>query len=166
MPMRWKGASSANFFEGHFLPELQHEFAKIGPVALTGVANQPISKHVMYDDYTRQARRRMERATQDSLQEYLIETTALGKLAEVFSSKSGPGGRVGGRDVSVGLGISSGLPQVELRYKLFTGSLRVSVGLRGETKVDFKTRQMGEMRLVTRYDPRRNEYGLACRIGF
>ncbi len=166
-PSIWKGADSSTFYRSHFLPELQQEFAKIGPVALTSVANQAISMHVLYDEYTRQAQRRMERATQDSLKNYLLETTTLGKLNEVFSSKRGPGNqRPEGREVSFGLGISGGVPQVEMRYKLFSASLRISVGVHGEAKVEIRTHQLGETHLVTRYDPRRNEYGLACRFGF
>lgn len=163
----WKSAGSVRFYQGHFLPELDHELSKIGPLALTNAGAQPISKHVLYDDYTRQARRRMERATQDAVQEYLLETTSLGKLEEIFSSKSGPGtSRRSGGSFSVGMGISSGVPQVEMRYKMFTSTVRVSIGAKGEAKIDFKTRQMGQTHLVTRFDPGSGEYGLSYRLGF
>lgn len=161
-----EGAGRRTFFDGYLVPRMSRQLESVAPEHFAPQSAREIESYVLHDDVTYAARRCVERGARRALKSYLLETTALGRIGRSIKRESGSSAAEGPEELRFGVGISHGEPQLEIRYDVRFGSLRVHLGVTGSAKLEFAHVRMSETRLVAGYDPDDGNFSVACRVRF
>lgn len=167
----------AGFYAVHLLPRLERRFADLGmrdPRAVLALHGPSVSN--AYEDFTREAERRAERATQRALQDYILETSGLETRAELWFDRRGrksaagveSGADADGRRLGIRVGVSHLLPKVDLDYPVGQAStVRLQVRLHGELGVEYETGRRLRSRVYAGYrEDHDGRYDLEWRLRF
>ena len=166
----------STFFHGMLLPRLNRQLDEMAPYRGVPQAQPQLDDFVLFDELTEAVGRRAEKATRRAVKEYLLESTPLGR--GVLRLKSGgrrdmaggipaaPKTRSGRDALSFGLSVSHNLPEVQARYDILRGTLRVGVRADGSVGVSLEHEKLARTRLWVGYDAEDHGYDLQYRIRF
>jgi len=164
----WSASPDGLFYRGHLIPKMDQQLQKLAPIDLGKVPGQALSAHMLFEEYTKATQRGVEHATKRAIRDFVLEETALSRAVSVFRHGKGSEDASAdpSREVALGVGISGGSPEVVMQYDLESGSLRARLGTGGSAGLEFKHHRLTRTHVVARYDARRQEYALRCRIAF
>jgi hypothetical protein len=166
----------STFFHGMLLPRLNRSLDEMAPYRGVPHAQSQLDDFVLFDELTNAVGRRAEKATRRAVKEYLLETTPLGR--GLIRLKSGGRRDIAGgipaarptssrRDaLSFGLTVSHNLPEVQARYDIMRGTLRVGVRADGSVGFSLDHEKLARTRLWFGYDAEDGAYDLQCRVRF
>ena len=151
------------FYETHLLPRMSKQLSRLAPINPGPVPGLPFEDDIRMGELTRQVSRRMESAAGRALQDFLMDTTALGRVAEIEKSHRSKNGR--SRSRSIIFGVSHGLPEVELKYKRARGTMRLGLAANGNLGLELSGGRHGRHRAFAAYDMKDERLTFLFRIG-
>jgi len=161
------------FVRSYLLPRLSSQFDGLAPRHPIVDTSHDRVDHVLYASLTAAAQRGAERGARDALKNFLIETTAVGRLFgsskrnRSASAESAPPVQAPSRPSSgFGVGISHGRPELEWRYSAKANSLRLRVTSDGAAGLSFSRSRLNQTNLSVAYSPRRQQYNLYLSLAF
>jgi hypothetical protein len=121
-------------------------------------------------DYDREHRavtqtieRRVVRATQQEVKDFLMQSLEIDDIRRSASSVPSSGASSPFR---FHFGVSHLAPKLDLRYRVGQGALNVSLGARGQVGLDLDTGRLASAFVHVDYDRRTKTSGLSFRLGF
>ncbi len=167
-PGRPLAAPAANrFFGAHFFPRVSSQFRHVVPIAPTP-AGTDLADSMVFAAVSETARYHAEKGTRKAVKAYLLEVTTLERTVQAIKVRSKKSGHGAGdyEALRVGVGISHGKPEVEVRRRDPAGTLRIRLGLQGSVGLEFKQLRQRYSRVFVRYDADDDRYDLGCRFSF
>lgn len=158
-PLRHGGGG---FFHGHLLPRLEKQLETLGPYQVLSAEEG----RLLFERATRDAQRRAGRGTRRALKEYLLASTSVGRFVDGLEWGGRRSAGAQGRAPRIGLGIRSGVPDLEYRRALGRGLLRAALSVEGRVRLEYRGGLASTMGLRVDYDPVSRELDLAYRVGF
>lgn len=162
---------SKRFYQERFLPELSNRLGYMGTVDLITIPGQSLNEHLLYETLQDDTQRSIERAARDSLSDFLLEETSLRKVMDAIERRAGRGGGGGEKVRRAGtakfdVGISSGLPVLEMDYLLRKSTLTFKVKTTGHTSIQYKRSGFSRTRMQAVFNPIEDWYGVSCLVSF
>jgi hypothetical protein len=168
------------FYKGELLPRLSYRLDRHRDRVQPRIApGEEWLEHLVWEQASADVQRDVERATRKALRDHLLENT---KLSHVVASieRRARGGRDGGataaaapgtgpareRRIDWDLGFHSAIPEVEMRYRLPRGDVRLDVGLDGDVGLRYRHAAMGSTEVSADYDSDDETYRLLAIVRF
>jgi hypothetical protein len=120
--------------------------------------------HVLFDELTESVRRGAKSVTRKALRNYLLEAVNLDRGIDRLRSEI-RGERRATRDVDFHVGFHHMLPEVGVRYRLGSRSLRFSVGADGDVGVRLTTDRFANADVAVGFDGN-DEFRIRTRFSF
>lgn len=169
----WQPDSEATgrFLRGHLMPRFERQFGQLGQYRWTAQENQASPENALREQVTEAARRGFERATQRAIEDYLIEETALRFLVRSLDRRSHQPASEGSRQgrpaaVRWGVGLSGGLPELELRTRFGSTQVRFELAADGELGIGYRSPRSGRADVFARFEPSESRYSLNTRFSY
>jgi hypothetical protein len=175
---------SRTFYRGELLPRLTTRLERHRDRAMPFVApGEEWREQLAWEQMSDEVQRDVERATRKAVRDHLLENTRLSDVVDSLERRAFRGRRQGDsqtmasgagpsaqdlkeRRVDWDLGFHSGVPEVEMRYRLDQGDVRVNVGLAGSADVRYRHAAMGRTEVSAGYDADDEIYSLVAIFGF
>jgi len=163
--------SNTQSFQSLWLSNVETYLQRVSHGDLATYPGRPLHEEMYYESVNQATYRSLRRATGRALEDYLLAETGLDRIVENFGNNVG-GTRLAGklsspRALSIDLGISSFLPEVQLKPRLGDDKMRIRIRATGSVSLDYRTaRWGGQCWIGTRLDPVRQRYSFSYLLSF
>ena len=155
------------FFKGHLLPRMSRQLSAIAPIHALETQRNRFDHSSLHDWFSDAVAYRARRAARKAAKTYLYEETAVGSWVESLRvGRHGFGQPAKERAMDVGIEVSHGIPEVEMRHRAAVGTTRFAVGLDGSVSVRFRPMHSISGQLAADYDADLSQYSVSYRLGF
>jgi hypothetical protein len=167
-----RGAFAALSRHGKLDRRVAFELSSLDAMREVTELQGPVNDHVLYEMMVERVERGVEKATRRALTGELLENTSLGTFLARFDRRSrgdALGAAAGSSRLAdrtdFGLRVHSGLPQVEMRYRMKQSVLGLNFGADGGIRFDIGDRRTDRARVTVGYDGD-DTFQVGARIGF
>ncbi len=155
------------FFKGHLLPRMSRQLSEVEPIHSLETQRNRFDHSGLHDWISNTVAHRARRGARKAARTYVLEETAVGSWVESFRvGLHGFGQPAKGRTMDVGIEVSHGIPEVEMRHRSAAGTTRFAVGLDGSVSVRFRPARSISAGLAADYDADLSQYRVSYRFGF
>ena len=154
------------FIDTYLMPRLNGQLNQVVAPMHLGTSTELVD-YVLYDSLMQVTRIHAERGVRRALKSFVLESTPLGRLNKSIRSSVGGGKKRGNSaGVKFGVGVSHGLPKLEMRYRSGAAHIRLNLDAVGAAGIEFSHEQALRTRVWVGYDIDEGDVNLACRFGF
>lgn len=163
-----------SFLRDHLMPRIGQQLDKLGPLDEARIPGRWPEDRAYAERLGARTRDVVRHAAGKAMRDFLLEETT---LSRVMTSLESVAERVEdraprvvsrpGAGFKLDLAIAHGAPQLLLGRSLGSGSLRFSLGSRGDVGVRLRRYRPGHRTgMVAKLDPARERYTVSCSLGF
>jgi len=162
---------NASSFQAHWLASVEGQLQRISHGDLATYPGRPLDEEMYYESVNQAAYSGLRRATGRALEEYLLAETGLDRVIARFGNRverTTLAGKISSpRALSIDLGISSFLPEVQLKPTLGDDRMRIRIRASGLVGLDYRAaRRGGQSWVAARLDPVRQRYTFSYLLAF
>lgn len=153
------------FLERHLMPRVSQQLERVTPILTLESESAEWQNSRMHSWFSGTAEDRASRGLRRAAKAYFVEETAVGPLIESLRVSRDGFGRVArprtGTDL--GLRLSHGRPQLDVRRRSYIGTTRFGVGLDGSLGIEFRPARSETGSFAAGYDVRESRFSLSFR---
>ncbi|MDH3627922.1 MAG: hypothetical protein OEV00_01685 [Acidobacteriota bacterium] len=173
LPALRRSEQTRGFVAGHLVPGLVRSLDRETSFHRTFTDVHELQGHALFEYYVDRTERRVGRGALRAAKLYMLERTGLESAIDGWLNRRGRGsvadlGDASGasRDTSYGVGISGGLPEASVTRRLEKSQVRLLLGVRGRSSVEYRHQRFEGVRLRLHHDIEEQHTGLDLRIFF